>query len=104
MLGDKLFTWIVKRSFYAQFVAGEDEKSIKPKIDHLKSFGVKAIFDYSAEEDMNEEAENESVDNDKNQPQVELPSTGVDEQVFEIQFCNVLSINRIFVCLFVLIL
>lgn len=44
MLGNALFTWIVKKSFYAQFVAGEDAKLIKPKIDHLKSFGVKAIF------------------------------------------------------------
>lgn len=82
MLGNTLFTWIVKKSFYAQFVAGEDAKNIKPKIDHLKSFGVKAIFDYSAEEDMTEERNEKPVNEEKNesQPQVELPSTGVDEQ------------------------
>lgn len=82
VLGNTLFTWIVKKSFYAQFVAGEDEKNIKPKIDHLKSFGVKAIFDYSAEEDMAEEESERpaSEDRNENQPQVELPSTGVDEQ------------------------
>lgn len=82
VLGNTLFTWIVKKSFYAQFVAGEDAKNIKPKIDHLKSFGVKAIFDYSAEEDMTEEkSEKKPVKEEKteNQPQVELPSTGVDE-------------------------
>lgn len=50
---------------------------------------MKAIFDYSAEEDVNEEneieqEEQQTKDNKKkeltNEPFVELPSTGVDEQ------------------------
>ena len=44
----------MKISFYGQFVAGEDEVSIKPVLDHLRSFGVKSILDYSAEEDIPE--------------------------------------------------
>lgn len=82
-LGESLFRSVIRKSFYAQFVAGEDEKSIKPKIDHLKSFGVKAIFDYSAEEDMTEENDEKAdskEDKIENEPQVELPSTGVDEK------------------------
>lgn len=42
-------------TFYGQFVAGEDEKAIEPVINKLKSFGVKSILDYSAEEDLSEE-------------------------------------------------
>lgn len=41
-------------TFYGQFVAGENEVTIKPTLDHLRSFGVKSILDYSAEEDMPE--------------------------------------------------
>lgn len=42
----------MEATFYGQFVAGEDEVAIKPVLDHLRSFGVKSILDYSAEEDM----------------------------------------------------
>ena len=45
----------MQATFYGQFVAGEDEVAIKPKLDHLRSFGVKSILDYSAEEDMPED-------------------------------------------------
>jgi proline dehydrogenase len=45
----------MKTTFYGQFVAGENEVSIRPTLDHLRSFGVKAILDYSAEEDISEE-------------------------------------------------
>ena len=55
VLGASLFRLMMKSSFYGQFVAGEDEKEIKPVIGRLKSFGVKSILDYSAEEDLTEE-------------------------------------------------
>lgn len=45
----------MKLTFYGQFVAGEDDVEIRPKLDHLLSFGVKSILDYSAEEDVSEE-------------------------------------------------
>jgi proline dehydrogenase len=45
----------MKTTFYGQFVAGENEVSIRPTLDHLRSFGVKSILDYSAEEDISEE-------------------------------------------------
>lgn len=52
LLGRRLFHKLMEATFYGQFVAGEDEVAIKPVLDHLRSFGVKSILDYSAEEDM----------------------------------------------------
>lgn len=52
VFGTKLFNFIIRSTFYNQFVAGEDEVAIKPVLDQLRSFGVKSILDYSAEEDI----------------------------------------------------
>ncbi|CAG0898934.1 unnamed protein product [Darwinula stevensoni] len=58
LLGKKLFAKVMKASFYGHFVAGENPKEVKPMIDRMRSFGVKSILDYSAEEDLSsEEAE-----------------------------------------------
>ena len=45
----------MKATFYGQFVAGEDENKIRPPLNRLRKFGVKAILDYSAEEDISGE-------------------------------------------------
>ncbi|CAG0915950.1 unnamed protein product [Notodromas monacha] len=55
VLGDKLFKAAMKASFYGHFVAGEDQEEVKAVIARMNSFGVKAILDYSAEEDLSEE-------------------------------------------------
>ncbi|RWS13708.1 proline dehydrogenase 1-like protein [Dinothrombium tinctorium] len=55
ILGPSLFRFLMRHTFYGHFVAGEDEDQIRPVIEHLKSFGVKSILDYSAEEDVSEE-------------------------------------------------
>ena len=58
VFGEKLFTFIMKSTFYGHFVAGEDEEKIQPTIKRLRQFGVKPIIDYSVEEDLShEEAE-----------------------------------------------
>ena len=58
VLGKKLFTRVMKMTFFGQFVAGENEKEIRPLIERNKLFGVKSILDYSAEKDISrEEAE-----------------------------------------------
>jgi len=44
----------MKETVYGQFVAGEDQHKIKPTVQKLREFGVKAILDYSAEEDISE--------------------------------------------------
>ncbi|XP_028317933.1 proline dehydrogenase 1, mitochondrial [Gouania willdenowi] len=62
-LGQKMFEWIMKMTFYGQFVAGEDHNSIKPLIQKNQAFGVGAVLDYSVEEDLTkEEAEKKEMD------------------------------------------
>lgn len=54
LLGKRLFRLLMRMTFYGHFVAGEDEKEIQPVLNRLRSFGVKSILDYSAEEDISE--------------------------------------------------
>ncbi|XP_025830827.1 proline dehydrogenase 1, mitochondrial-like [Agrilus planipennis] len=62
ILGDRLFKWLMKLTFYGHFVAGEDENRIQPTLQQLRSFGVNPILDYSVEEDISkEEAEKREV-------------------------------------------
>lgn len=51
VLGKRLFKSLMGATFYGHFVAGEDEQAIKPIIERMRSFGVNAILNYSAEED-----------------------------------------------------
>jgi len=61
-MGDKLFAFLMKMTFYGHFVAGEDQVRILPTLQRLRSFGVKPILDYSVEEDLTqEEAEDREV-------------------------------------------
>ncbi len=55
VLGKKLFEKVMKATFYGHFVAGEDQVAIQPRIQHLREHGVKAILDYSVEEDIHED-------------------------------------------------
>lgn len=53
----------MKMTFFGHFVAGEDQFSIIPTLERLRSFGVKPILDYSVEEDISqEEAEKREVE------------------------------------------
>lgn len=63
LLGEKLFTTLMKATFYGHFVAGENQFTIRPTLERLRSFGVKPILDYSVEEDITqEEAEKREVE------------------------------------------
>ncbi|KMZ10932.1 proline dehydrogenase 1, mitochondrial isoform X3 [Drosophila simulans] len=63
VLGQRLFTALMKATFYGHFVAGEDQIKIIPTLERLRSFGVKPILDYSVEEDITqEEAEKREVE------------------------------------------
>ncbi|XP_075218493.1 proline dehydrogenase slgA isoform X2 [Lycorma delicatula] len=55
LVGEKIFTLIMKGTFYGHFVAGEDQHKIVPTLKRLHSFGVKPILDYSVEEDISQE-------------------------------------------------
>nr|XP_004670808.1 proline dehydrogenase 1, mitochondrial isoform X2 [Jaculus jaculus] len=63
LLGQKMFDRLMKMTFYGQFVAGEDQESIRPLIQHNKAFGVGSILDYGVEEDLSpEEAEHKELE------------------------------------------
>lgn len=63
LLGQTMFEKLMKMTFYGQFVAGEDHRSIKPLIKKNKAFGVGAVLDYSVEEDLTkEEAETKEME------------------------------------------
>lgn len=62
ILGERLFIALMKATFYGHFVAGENQFTIRPTLERLRSFGVKPILDYSVEEDISqEEAEKREV-------------------------------------------
>jgi len=63
VIGERLFTLMMKGTFYGHFVAGEDQFKIVPTLERLRGFGVKPILDYSVEEDLSqEEAEKREVE------------------------------------------
>ncbi|XP_003478442.1 proline dehydrogenase 1, mitochondrial isoform X1 [Cavia porcellus] len=63
LMGQRLFDKLMKMTFYGQFVAGEDQESIRPLIQHNKAFGVGSILDYGVEEDLSpEEAERKEME------------------------------------------
>jgi hypothetical protein len=41
VLGHRLFSRLMKATFYGHFVAGEDRQTIKPAIHRMHTFGVK---------------------------------------------------------------
>ncbi|KAH7957450.1 hypothetical protein HPB52_019087 [Rhipicephalus sanguineus] len=55
VLGRRLFRALMRNTFYGHFVGGESASAIQPLLQRLRSFGVKAILDYSAEEDLSEQ-------------------------------------------------
>uniref|UniRef100_A0A672PNX4 Proline dehydrogenase n=1 Tax=Sinocyclocheilus grahami TaxID=75366 RepID=A0A672PNX4_SINGR len=63
VFGQQLFEKLMKMTFYGQFVAGEDQNTIKPLIEKNQAFGVGSVLDYSVEEDLTqEEAEKKEMD------------------------------------------
>lgn len=50
----------MKATFFGHFVAGEDQHEIAPKIRRMRKFGVNAILDYSAEDDVPEGEEQQT--------------------------------------------
>ncbi|XP_054272368.1 proline dehydrogenase 1, mitochondrial-like [Macrosteles quadrilineatus] len=79
VLGNAIFANIMRATFYGQFVAGEDEAKIDPVLKRMQSFGVKAILDYSVEEDIStEEAKKREMAalQPEEKPKEQLPETG----------------------------
>lgn len=55
MLGKRVFGWLMKRTFYGQFVGGEDLESLRAVVGRLHQSGVSAILDYAVEEDVGDQ-------------------------------------------------
>ncbi|XP_062873977.1 proline dehydrogenase 1, mitochondrial [Trichomycterus rosablanca] len=73
----------MKLTFYGQFVAGEDHKSIKPLIRRNMAFGVGAVLDYSVEEDLSkEEAETKEMESCVSASEKENPGADHRERKF----------------------
>ncbi|KAH8040170.1 hypothetical protein HPB51_009548 [Rhipicephalus microplus] len=60
VLGRRLFRALMRNTFYGHFVGGQSASAIQPLLQRLRSFGVKAILDYSAEEDLSEQEAKEA--------------------------------------------
>ncbi len=72
VLGTRLTNALLRPTFYKQFVAGADAQSIQPTLLQLRRSGIRAILDYAAEDDVQEEAA------PKQQAQLQQPQ-GVEE-------------------------
>ncbi|KAG7490518.1 proline dehydrogenase 1, mitochondrial-like [Solea senegalensis] len=55
LLGQRTFNQFMKITFYGQFVAGEDEKAVRPLIQKNQAFRVGSILDYCVEKDISQE-------------------------------------------------
>lgn len=55
LLGSTLVNAVIRRTFYKQFVAGTDAQSIQPTLRFLRENGIRAILDYAAEDDVDEQ-------------------------------------------------
>uniref|UniRef100_A0A671QH16 Proline dehydrogenase n=1 Tax=Sinocyclocheilus anshuiensis TaxID=1608454 RepID=A0A671QH16_9TELE len=79
VFGQRLFEKLMKMTFYGQFVAGEDQNTIKPLIEKNQAFGVGSVLDYSVEEDLTQE-EAEKKEMDSCVSEAEKESHGMDHR------------------------
>ncbi|GAB4819231.1 hypothetical protein N2152v2_006277 [Parachlorella kessleri] len=83
VLGSTLTNAVLGPTFYKQFVAGADAQSIQPTLAHLRRSGIRAILDYAAEDDVQEEPghkkqqQQQGKQQDPLVVQVREPTTGV---------------------------
>ena len=61
VFGKRLFSLIMKSTFYGHFVAGKDQQDIRGNVENMMKYGVKSILDYSAEEDLNASEKKQEV-------------------------------------------
>ncbi|XP_044131340.1 proline dehydrogenase 1, mitochondrial-like [Bufo gargarizans] len=86
LLGQNLFDGMMKMTFYGQFVAGEDQESIKPLIRRNRAFGVGSVLDYSVEEDLTqEEAEKKEIESSTAEAEKENLGPVQREKKYQVQ-------------------
>lgn len=81
ILGNRVFSKLMKMTVYGHFVGGEDEEKLVPTLLKLNSFGVKSIVDYSVEEDISHE---DAKKLEMEATQSELEKNGKPSEVYEI--------------------
>ncbi|KAM7331412.1 hypothetical protein ACRRTK_008120 [Alexandromys fortis] len=85
LLGQRMFDKLMKMTFYGHFVAGEDQESIKPLIQHNKAFGVGSILDYGLEEDLSpEEAERTEMESCTSEAERDSSGTNKREKQYQV--------------------
>ena len=52
LLGKRLFTYLMKKSFYGQFAGGENISELKPCVENLAQHGVHSMLNFSVESDL----------------------------------------------------
>ncbi|XP_028679806.1 proline dehydrogenase 1, mitochondrial [Erpetoichthys calabaricus] len=84
VLGKRLFERLMKMTFYGQFVAGENQETIKPLIRRNRMFGVGSVLDYSVEEDLTqEEAEKKEMESCVSEAEKESPRVDHREKKYK---------------------
>ncbi|XP_057620336.1 proline dehydrogenase 1, mitochondrial [Chionomys nivalis] len=85
LLGQRMFDKLMKMTFYGHFVAGEDQESIRPLIQHNKAFGVGSILDYGIEEDLSpEEAERTEMESCTSEAERDSSGTNKREKQYQV--------------------
>ncbi|KAH0504331.1 Proline dehydrogenase 1, mitochondrial [Microtus ochrogaster] len=85
LLGQRMFDKLMKMTFYGHFVAGEDQESIRPLIQHNKAFGVGSILDYGIEEDLSpEEAERMELESCTSEAERDSSGTNKREKQYQV--------------------
>ncbi|XP_005370019.1 proline dehydrogenase 1, mitochondrial [Microtus ochrogaster] len=85
LLGQRMFDKLMKMTFYGHFVAGEDQESIRPLIQHNKAFGVGSILDYGIEEDLSpEEAERTELESCTSEAERDSSGTNKREKQYQV--------------------
>ncbi|XP_004592136.2 proline dehydrogenase 1, mitochondrial [Ochotona princeps] len=85
LLGQTIFDKLMKMTFYGQFVAGEDQESIRPLIQHNRAFGVGSILDYGVEEDLShEEAERQEMESCTSEAEKDGSGTSKREKQYQV--------------------
>merc|ERR1719394_447124 len=54
ILGENLFSFLMKNTVYGQFIGGEDKNDIENLISELASVGIRPMLNYTVEEDIGE--------------------------------------------------
>ncbi|KAG9487311.1 hypothetical protein GDO78_007265 [Eleutherodactylus coqui] len=86
LLGQNLFESMMKMTFYGQFVAGENQETIKPLIKRNRAFGVGSVLDYSVEEDLTpEEAEKKEIESSTAEAEKENLGSVKREKKYQVQ-------------------